>query len=254
MRITVGRVVFKCPFYLIIIYALVLTLLLNLGFWQLRRGEEKQALITQQAQQRLADALVLTATTPENTDDLRYRKVITTGHYDTEHQFLVDNQILNGKAGYFVLTPFILNEGKKAILVNRGWVAANPHRQILPNVTLKTEPTLSIKGRLNHFPSVGIKLAGAGIPTQTVPAVIQVVETAILEQKVGYALFPLQLELDSASPDGYTRQWQTTTLMPPERHKGYALQWFGLALTLTILFFWTSSKKTDDDKTTTTKS
>jgi surfeit locus 1 family protein len=54
---------------------------------------------------------------------------------------------------------------------------------------------------------------------------------------------PFQIELDKNLADGFKREWQTATVMPPEQHIAYALQWFGLALTLTILFFWYSFKK-----------
>lgn len=247
MKFTLGRMVFNCPLALIVIYLLLMVLLLNLGFWQLNRADEKRAFLEQRDQMMRAEPLKLSAATADNPESLRYRKVTVTGHYDTEKLFLLDNQIFKGKAGYFVLTPFIIAEGKKAVLINRGWLVANPDRHILPDVSIKKPEGLSISGRINNFPSVGIKLAGGGIPTNTKPAVVQVVDSQVLAKKLGYPLFSFQVELGSDMADGYTRQWQTTTLMPPQQHFGYALQWFGLAMTLTILFFWYSSKKLSDD-------
>lgn len=246
MTVKIGRIVFSCSLFLTVAYLLMLTLLLNLGFWQLNRAEEKRVLIEKQTHSMAAMPLQLSAVTEDNPEIFRYRKTTVSGHYDTRQQILLDNQILKGKAGYFVLTPFLLESGKKAVLVNRGWVAANPDRQILPNVRIKNLQT-TLSGRINHFPSVGIKLAGAGIPTQTSPTLVQIVDTEILAKKLGYPLFSFQLELDAQMADGYARQWQTTTLMPPQQHFGYALQWFGLAAALTFLFFWYSSKNTHDD-------
>jgi surfeit locus 1 family protein len=222
----------------------MLTLLLNLGFWQLNRADEKRVLIEKQAQSMKAAPIQLSVLTEDNLENLRYRKAIVSGHYDITQQFLLDNQIVKGKAGYFVLTPFIIDAGKKAVLFNRGWIAANQNRSILPDVGFKKLEDLHISGRINHFPSVGIKLTGAAIPTQTSPALVQIVDTQILAKKLGYPLFSFQLELDAEMADGYTRQWLTTTLMPPQQHFGYAIQWFGLAAALTFLFFWYSSKKT----------
>lgn len=253
MKVTIGRIVFNSPISLIVIYLLLLILLMNLGFWQLSRAEQKRVLMAQQTQNMQAAPLQLSALAEDNSESFRYRKATGNGHYDITHQFLLDNQIVNGKAGYFVLTPFMLEDGKKAVLVNRGWIAANPDRHILPDVRIKNLPTI-INGRINHFPSVGIKLAGAEIPTQTSPALVQVVDTEILAKKLGYPLVTFQLELDANMAEGYTRQWLTTTLMPPQQHFGYAMQWFGLAVALTFLFFWYSSKNTHDDKSTTTKS
>ena len=101
----------------------------------------------------------------------------------------------------------------------------------------------TISGRINNFPSVGIKLAGAELPTDTWPSVVQVVDSNILAKKLGYTLFQFQIELDKDLADGFKREWQTTTVMLPEQHIAYAVQWFALALTLTIIFIWYSYKK-----------
>jgi surfeit locus 1 family protein len=98
-------------------------------------------------------------------------------------------------------------------------------------------------GRANHFPSVGIKLAGAEIPTDTSPAVVQIVDSEIIAKKLAYPLFNFQLELDKTLPNGFKREWHTTTLMLPEQHIAYATQWFALAFTLTVLFIVYSFKK-----------
>jgi len=75
-----------------------------------------------------------------------------------------------------------------------------------------------------------------------------------LTKKLGYPIFAFLVELDADQAEGYTRQWMTSTLMTPQQHFGYAMQWFGLAIALSILFFWYSSKKQTDDESTTTKS
>ena len=213
--------------------------------WQLDRAEQKQAFFKAQEQGEATEPLHLSAAIENNTEALRYRKVKAAGRYDESHQFLIDNQISEGKAGYFVLTPFILKGEAKAVLVNRGWVPLNQDRSVLPDLPISQAET-SISGRINNFPSVGIKLAGAELPTDTWPAVVQVVDSEILAKKLGYPLFQFQVELDKDLPDGFKREWQTTTIMLPEQHTAYAVQWFALALTLTILFIWYSRKKKDE--------
>jgi surfeit locus 1 family protein len=89
-------------------------------------------------------------------------------------------------------------------------------------------------------------LAGAEQPTDTWPSVVQVVDSEILAKKLDYPLFQFQIELDKDLPDGFKREWHTTTIMQPEQHTAYAFQWFALALTLTILFIWYSRKKKDE--------
>lgn len=223
----------------------LLSLLLSLGAWQLSRAHQKRDFLQQQAQSQTLETARLSTAIGNNADTLRYRKLEVTGHYDVNHQFLIDNQISAGKVGYFVLTPFILQGEKKAVLVNRGWIALNSDRSHLPDVSMVAEPTV-ISGRANNFPSVGIKIAGAEIPTDTNPSVVQVVNSEILAKKLGYLLFDFQLELNKELPNGFKREWHTTTLMLPEQHTAYAVQWFALALTLTVLFIVYSFKNTHD--------
>ena len=224
------------------VFLCLLLLFLSLGTWQANRATEKRIFLQQQAEAQVMDAIRLSATTLDNTDTLRYRRLSVSGHYETQQQFLIDNQISEGKAGYFVLTPFILQGENKAILVNRGWVAASPDRKQLPDISMPSELTV-ITGRANRFPSVGIKLDGADIPTNTTPSVVQVVNSERISQKLGYPVFSFQLELDNTQANGFKRDWRTTTLMPPEQHIIYSAQWFGLALTLTLLFIVYSVKK-----------
>lgn len=227
-------------------YLCLLPLLIVLGIWQLGRAEEKRTFLKQQEQGSASSEIIQLSTSIEdNVDSLRYKKVQVTGNYDQAHQFLIDNQISAGKAGYFVLTPFILQGEAKAVLVNRGWVPLNQDRSVLPEVQVKEEQTV-VRGRINRFPSVGIKLAGAEIPTEGWPSVLQVVDSEVLTKKLAYSLFPFQIELDKELPEGFKREWQATTIMMPEQHTAYAIQWFALAFVLTLLFIWYSCKRNDE--------
>jgi surfeit locus 1 family protein len=227
----------------IIFFIGVLVLLLSLGFWQVTRAKQKQALIEQQQHSMSADRLSMNTDTPDDLALLNYREVTVTGHYDKNHQFLIDNQHVNGKVGYFVLTPLIIAGGAKAVLVNRGWVPLNPDRSVLPALPIQST-AVTIKGRIHRFPSVGVKLAGAETPTTSWPAVVQVVETPVLAKIIGHSLFSFQIELDPQMPEGFLRVWHTALVMTPEKHIAYAVQWFGLAFTFAVLFFWFNYKKT----------
>jgi len=226
-------------------YLVLLVLLCSLGVWQLGRSEEKRLFLKQQELGAAsAEIIILSNHTDIKADELRYKKTQVTGQYDTAHQFLIDNQVSAGKVGYFVLTPFIVQGGATGVLVNRGWVPLNLDRTVLPEVEIKDESTV-VNGRINHFPSVGIKLAGAEIPTDSWPAVLQVVDVDVLAKKLTYPLMPFQIELAKDQPAGFKRDWQATTIMLPEQHIAYAIQWFALAVTLTILFIGYSFKKND---------
>ncbi|QPK65329.1 SURF1 family protein [Methylomonas sp. LL1] len=227
------------------LYVLLMALLCSLGFWQLDRSEQKKQLLMQQQLALDAGSVDLNRQSITDVDSVRYQKATLTGRYDNAHQFLLDNQIIDGKNGYFVLTPFFPDGPGRAVLINRGWLALGNNRNQLPNVEIQTKQA-QVVGRINHFPSVGIKLKGAEIPTDNWPSVVQVIDSKVLSQKLGYELASFQIELEPAAEQGYKREWKINTPIPPEKHLAYAVQWFGLALTLTALFIWISIKKSSE--------
>jgi surfeit locus 1 family protein len=240
--IKIARYTLRFQIVTTILYLVVVSALIFLGTWQLHRAEEKRQLLSRQLASAESETLQLTAKSEDNVDFLRYKKVEVTGHYDVQHQFLIDNQISAGKAGYLVLTPFIIEGETQAVLVNRGWMPLTQDRSIVPDVKMEMRPAY-IKGRINKFPSVGVKLPGAELPTDNWPSIVQVVDSEVLAKRLGYRLFHFQIELDKEAPDGYKRDWQLSHVMPPEQHSAYAFQWFALALTLSILFVVYSIKK-----------
>ena len=242
MKIILVKTEFNFSFISVLLYLVFLALLICLGFWQLDRAEEKRRFFAKEQLSEGQSVSQMDLLRAADTEDLRYKKIEITGQYDQQHQYLIDNQIVNRQVGYFVMTPFLLDGMEKAVLVNRGWVALNKQRSVLPELSINTLKA-SLTGRINAFPVVGIKLAGAEIPTEGWPSVVQVVDVKVLSERLGYSLFPFQIELDSDMENGYIRDWKKTSIMPPEKHIAYAVQWFGLAITLTILFIWMSSKK-----------
>ncbi|MDD5460421.1 MAG: SURF1 family protein [Methylococcales bacterium] len=244
MIIKTGRYSIKFEKGPTLAYLCLLPLLIALGIWQLGRAEEKRAFLEKQEQALASEVIELSAAADIDADAARYKKAKIVGRYDLTHQFLIDNQISEGKVGYFVLTPLLLQGEDKAVLVNRGWIPINKDRTILPDITIKEQQAV-VTGRINHFPVVGIKIPGAEIPTDNWPSVVQVVDSQVLAKKLNYSLFPFQIELDKDAPEGYKREWRTNTIMLPEQHTAYAMQWFALALTLSLLFFWYSCRKND---------
>ncbi|MGR9115704.1 MAG: SURF1 family protein [Gammaproteobacteria bacterium] len=241
MKIKIGSCLLKLSILPAIVYLSLMILLVFLGNWQLSRSEEKTALLAQQEQSANAPSVKLDLDREDVIANMRYRPVEAKGRFDTEHQFLLDNQIRHGKPGYFVMTPLMPEGSSQAVLINRGWVALNIDRKVLPDISLQ-EQQVEVRGRVNQFPGIGLKLPGAEIPTDTWPAVVQVIDSAVLSEKLGYPLAPFQIELDQNSNHGYLREWTINTTIPPEKHVAYAMQWFGLALALTVLFFWYACK------------
>lgn len=213
--------------------ALLLPLFVSLGFWQLRRAEEKNALMAERERQPQQAVLQMTETwaTPAN----RYRRVQLAGEWDMAHQFLLDNQLFKQQPGYQVLTPLRLADGS-AVLVNRGWVPVGADRRRLPDVSLHSRHAEFI-GMIDQFPGVGFRLQGAEIPAAGWPSRVQLLDAERLGERLGYRLPPYQVLLPAADAEAYARDWQFASLSP-EKNQGYALQWFSFALVLAGLYVW----------------
>lgn len=213
---------------------LLLGLLVSLASWQFNRALYKQTLLDQE-QARKQHAPVALTIAIETLIGNRYLPVQIDGKPDLSHQILLDNQILNGQAGYSVLLPVRLQSGG-AVLVNRGWVPSDGRRQQLPAVQLAVTE-LSVLAYLDAFPVLGLELDGADSPTPGWPTVVQTVNTQKLGQVLGYDLLPYQAVLKPGQPASLTPM-PSQPSMGPDKHYGYAAQWAALAFTLVLLYGW----------------
>jgi surfeit locus 1 family protein len=218
----------------------VLATLLSLGRWQLERATQKRVLFD--AFEKGADAtrVIDLGTAPLE----RYAHVEARGRYDGARQVLIDNMTnADGRAGYFVVTPFAL-AGGGWLLVNRGWVPVGASRAALPPIDVSGE-TRSVRGRADHLPSPGIHMGVPAALRPPFPAVANFPSHAELEQLLQETSFTRAAEvvlLDADQPDGYGRRWQPPGF-PPLRHLAYAVQWFGLALALAVIYVVTNFRK-----------
>lgn len=208
-------------------------LFLAAGGWQLSRAAEKRAIFAAFE----AGAAGEPAPLPGPGADLaplRYRTVRVAGRYDAARQVLLDARTRAGRAGYEVLTPLVPEAGP-AILVNRGWVPADPDRTRLPDVAVDGGPR-SVAGLLDRLPRAALGTAApAADPAAPWPRRLLFPTAAALGAELGYDVADLQVLLDPAAPDGYDRAWRPA-LLTPEQHVGYAVQWFALAAALVVLY------------------
>lgn len=140
----------------------LMSLLIALGFWQLRRADEKRLLF---------DAFAAGSDIARSIDGgtpkvRRYSHVEAGGHYDTARQILIDNMVDVAGAGYYVITPFAL-EGGGWVLVNRGWVPLGKSRTARPEIDV-ADDARRIRGRADNMPVAGIQM---GVPAPSGAAV-----------------------------------------------------------------------------------
>ena len=211
--------------------------LVSLGRWQLRRADEKRVLYDE-----FAAGTGSTQTIDGSTARLpRYQHVAFKGHYDASRQLLIDNMSNSaGQAGYFVITPFAL-AGGGWLLVNRGWVPVGPSRAQRPLIDVSNGDR-EVRGRADNLPRPGIRMGTAAALAPPYPVVASFPTSTEIGQLVRVSSWAPAAEvvlLDAGEPDGYLRQWQAPGF-PPIRHIGYAVQWFGLALTLFVIYIVTN--------------
>lgn len=194
-----------------------------LGFWQIERAEASRSTAERFAAAARLPALDAPPDVP--VDEIRYRRLEVRGRYVPERQFLVDNVVRDGVAGYYVLTPFSPAGGGRWLIVNRGWVEADPDRSVLPEVRVPSAER-QVEGLVDSLPAPGLRLGDpAPPPAGASVAVVSYPTMADLEQALGRPLLDYQLLLDPSAPDGFERVW-TVRVMSPARHIGYAVQWW----------------------------
>ena len=221
-----------------LITLVLLTLFVGLGRWQWHRGEAKQVLWD--GFERGGEAAPLGT---RDFDDLdRFARLELTGEFEPAHQFLLDNRSHAGQPGYEVLTPFHTTDGRR-VLVNRGWVPFGGYRDRLPDVSMANASRVSIRGRIDELPSGGLA-SGHAAPDgeKSWPKVTSFPTHDELASALGVSLQHRIVLLDPQMPGGYVREWSPPG-MPPSRHFSYAIQWWGFAAVLLVLYFGLNFRK-----------
>lgn len=214
--------------------------LISLGRWQLHRADEKRALYDAFAA-GTDSVRTLEADTPALP---RYQHVRASGRYDSGRQVLIDNMSNSrNQAGYYVITPFELTGGGW-VLVNRGWVPLGASRADRPAVDVPSNAR-EIAGRTDNLPRAGIQM-GDRLPLAPPYPVVanfptRAEITALLHESRWTDAAQVIL-LDAREPDGYLREWQPPGF-PPMRHIAYAVQWFGLAAALAVIYVVTNLRR-----------
>jgi surfeit locus 1 family protein len=217
----------------IVVSAALAAAFVALGRWQWQRAAEAREL---NAAFAAAVSLAPLDRPPDDADiaGLRYRTVELFGRYEPQRQLLLDNRVRDGRVGYEVLTPFRRSDREPWLLVNRGWIAADPDRKRLPAVGVGAHER-PLKGRIDTLPRVGLDLpvpqddgAASGLRVVSYPSAAEIAAA------LGHATFGYQILLDPGEPDGFARDWRAPG-PAPERHLAYAGQWLLLAATAIVI-------------------
>ena len=237
----------------VVLTAAALAAFVALGWWQVGRAREKQAMI--ESFQRGSQSSVQLEGNATVDGLPRYQDVRAEGRYDPAHQILIDNMpSQTGQPGFRVLTPLRREGSDRLLLVDRGWVPLGATRQDLPTVIVATD-VRAVSGRLDTLPAPGVRVGDAGVAGDTSwPRVLNFPRQPDLEQTLGAKVEARIVLLDPSAPDGYERAWRPAMQYGPERHLGYAIQWFAFALIAFVIFIALSLRRVPDAASTATDS
>ena len=219
--------------WLVVIFTLlVFGGLIKLGLWQTARALEKEQRFERISQYQTQDALSLADVLAlqqanENINDI---PVFVDGMFNDEKVFLLDNQTHKGRLGYRVLQTLVTKDN--AVLVNLGWVEGFIDRSKLPKIT-PVSGEHQIKGNI-RLVEKGIVLTEENFTHPQWPLRIQTIEIDKFSTIIGQKLLPFVVYLDTKESLGFEKNWRPI-VMPPEKHRAYAFQWFSLALAWLIL-------------------
>jgi surfeit locus 1 family protein len=244
MSLRIANREFAPRLWTVLLTAAGMAIFLSLGSWQLERAREKQAMVD--AFRQGTESSVTLGPGVAFDALPRYQHVRTMGQYEPERQVLIDNMPSKaGKPGYRVLTPLRREGSERLLLVDRGWVPLGPSREALPDVAVAAGAR-AVQGRLDTLPAPGVRVGEAGTAGDTKwPRVLNFPRHEDLERVLGTPVEERILLLDPAAPDGFERVWRPAMRFGPERHLGYAVQWFAFALVALVIFIALSLRRID---------
>jgi surfeit locus 1 family protein len=227
---------FRTSIKLTLVLLALALLFARLGWWQLERKTEKQLLFGQ-----FGNGPILGVEQALESGE-KFARVEAHGRYDPSRHVLLDNKILNGRAGVHVLTLFTLGNGT-GILVNRGWLPLPPDRRSLPAV--ETDDSMRMITGILNKPSAGGPRIGEPdvLVADRWPQLVTYLDLDSVSDALNSPLEPWLLQLEPEDESGFEgRQWQAA-VMGPEVHGAYALQWFSLAAAAFIIWITLGVRK-----------
>lgn len=224
--------------WLLLLCGLMTGLMLALGTWQLGRADEKRKWQAAMMQPKVYQSEWQTRIVDGNLFKMA-------GHYLSERQFLIDNKVVDGVPSYDVVTPFLALDGT-LFFVNRGAVKAGESRDKLPTLADINVAEVSLLVRVYAPPKKSFRLSDAQYATAGWPKRVQYYDSdyfsEMLETEQITAVFPNEVRLEPQQAGVLTRHWHRRVLSP-EKHMGYAFQWFAMAGTLLVLVGYYRYKK-----------
>ncbi|WP_417605710.1 SURF1 family protein [Oceanimonas baumannii] len=208
---------------LLVLTAAVSGLMVFMGIWQLSRADEKQQLL-QEWQQRsdvqleLKEALAMDR-------PFGYRLQVG-GVFLAGGELFLDNQTENGRPGYRRIMPLQTAQGLLA--VDLGWWPASTDRSLLPATEPPEDGPVHLSGVLIRPWQPPLSFGEHQPEARRVNSLAP----GLLAARWGQPVLPMVLKTGAENGD-----WQPV-VMGPEKHLGYAVQWFAMTAAIWLLAWW----------------
>jgi surfeit locus 1 family protein len=220
----------------VIVVALAI-LFINLGFWQLRRLEERRIENTVGESRVEADPVelgLLLDASGDDIDSLEFRRATATGVFQPDDEVLVRSQVHQGVAGFHVITP-LLGEGGDAVLVNRGWVPLDAD-QVPVEAAPPPDGTVTVTGWVR--PSQTRGALGPSDPDDGRLVTMSRVDIDRIQEQVSYELDPVYLSMLEDLEGDLPIAASGPSFDDEGPHLAYAIQWFSFALIGLVGYFF----------------
>lgn len=197
-----------------------------LGRWQLDRlgqRHERNDLLRRNLTSAPVAPGDLLAVGREPAEGDQFARVRATGHYDEDRRLLVRTRPFEGQVGYYVLSPFVTDDGT-ALLVVRGWVPDGPTAESLPDVPPPPsgEVTVTARIRQSEPPST------TGTPPE---GQVTRIDVPAIATTLPYPVYGGYGEVTAERPQLRDHPERLPAPEPSEGpHLAYAFQWFLFAL------------------------
>jgi surfeit locus 1 family protein len=203
-----------------------------LGAWQMSRAQGKLALQAAIEERKSTAPLDSKSLAIADAGRWVHRPVVLRGTWLGRHTVFLDNRQMQGKPGFYVVTPLRLEGADKAVLVERGWVQRNfVEREKLPAIATP-EGNVEVMGRLAPGPAKLYQFGGAGTG-----AIRQNLDLAAYRAETGLPLLDVSVQQTGGPSDGLLRAWPEPA-SGVEKHYGYAAQWWALSILIAVLYAW----------------
>ncbi len=206
----------------------------SLGVWQLDRARQKEAMLVEADRVLAQRTAVALADAADPARASAYEWAQGEGSFLQAPAVLLDNQNHQGRPGIRVYRAFQpAGNNAPPLLVELGWLPLPGDRRLPPIDSF--ESLSQVAGLLAPPPSAGIAHAVA-LPQSGGDLLATQLDHRVIADALGLpTLAPRVLRLDPALKTGYARDLDILpNTLPPERHLGYAVQWFGLAAAVLI--------------------